>query len=120
MKPADIHRQICEMYGGHAMSDSMVMRWVRHFNEGRENAHADPWSGRQSVVNEALVRTGEEKIQENRRSTISSLSLQFPQILRSLLHEILFDKLHFQKLCSRWVPKVFTDIHKNKQAEWHA
>jgi hypothetical protein len=33
MKPADIHRQVCEVYGEHAMSDSMVRRWVRHFNE---------------------------------------------------------------------------------------
>jgi hypothetical protein len=29
MKPADIHRQLCEVYGEHAMSDSMVRshRW---------------------------------------------------------------------------------------------
>jgi hypothetical protein len=37
------------------------------------------------VVNEDLVRAVEEKIQENRRFTISSLSLHFPQISRSLL-----------------------------------
>jgi hypothetical protein len=24
MKPADIHRRLCEVYGEHAMSDSMV------------------------------------------------------------------------------------------------
>jgi hypothetical protein len=29
MKPADIHRQLCELYEEHAMSDSMVRRWVR-------------------------------------------------------------------------------------------
>jgi hypothetical protein len=45
MKPADIHRQLCEVYGEHAMSDSMVRRWGRHFNEGRENVHDDPRSG---------------------------------------------------------------------------
>jgi transposase-like protein len=35
MKPAEIHRQLCEVYGEHAVSDSMVRRWVRRFNEGR-------------------------------------------------------------------------------------
>jgi hypothetical protein len=45
MKAADIHRQLCEVYGEHAMSDSMVRRWMRHFNEGCENVHDDPWSG---------------------------------------------------------------------------
>jgi transposase len=62
MKMADIHRQICEVYGAHAMSDSMVRRWVSHFNEGCKNVHDDPRNGRPSVVNEELVRTLEQKI----------------------------------------------------------
>jgi hypothetical protein len=72
------------------------------------------------VVNDDLVHAVEEKIQENRRFTISSLSLHFQQISLSLLHEILCDKLRFWKLCTYWVPKVLTDEHKMKQAMWHA
>jgi transposase len=64
MKLADIHH-LHEVYGEHAMSNSMVWRWVRHFNEGGENVHDDP-SGKPSVINEDLVHTEEEKIQENR------------------------------------------------------
>jgi hypothetical protein len=92
---------------------------VRHFNDGRENVHDDPPSGRLSVVNEDLMHAVEEKIQENRQFTIWSLSLHFPQISRSLLHEIVSDKLRFQKLCSCWVPKMLTDEHKMKQVMWH-
>jgi hypothetical protein len=66
MKPADIYRQLCEVYEEHDMSDSMARRWVRDFNEGRENVHDDPGNGRPSVFNEDLVRAMEEKIQENR------------------------------------------------------
>jgi hypothetical protein len=120
MKQADIHRQLCEMYGEHAMSDSMVRSCVTHFNEERENVHDDPRSGRPSVVNEDLVHAVEEKIQENRRFTISTFSLHFPQISRSFPHGIVPDKLSFRKLCSRWVPKMLTDEHKKKQATWHA
>jgi transposase len=116
MKPADIHRQLCEVYGEHAMSDSLVRRWVRYFTEGCKNVHDDPRSDGPSVVNEDLVRAVKEKIQEKRRFTISSLSLRFPQISRSFLHEIVSDKLRFRKLCSRWVPKSLTDEHKMKQA----
>jgi len=29
IQPADIHRQLCEVYGEGAMSDSMVRRWCR-------------------------------------------------------------------------------------------
>jgi hypothetical protein len=59
------------------------------------------------VVNRDLVRAVEEKIQEKRRSTISSLSLHFSQIVS--------DKLRFQKLCSHWVPKMLMEEHKIKR-----
>jgi hypothetical protein len=39
IKPADIHCQLCEVYGEHAISDSVVRRWVRHFNEDMGIAH---------------------------------------------------------------------------------
>ena len=77
MKPVEIHRQLCDGYGEHAMSSSMVRRWLRLFSEGCENVHDDPRSGRPSVVNEDLVRAVEEKIRENRRFTITSISLHF-------------------------------------------
>ena len=66
MTPAEIHRQLCDVYGEHAISSSLVRRWVQLFNEGRENMHDDPRSGRPSVVNEDLVRAIEVKIRENR------------------------------------------------------
>jgi hypothetical protein len=88
---ADI-RQLCEVYGEHAMSDSLVRRWVRHF-KGRKNVHDDSRSGQLSPVNEDLVHAVEEKIQENKLFTISLLFLHFPQISWPLLHEIVSDKL---------------------------
>jgi len=66
MTPAEIHRQLCDVYGEHAISSSMVRRWVRLFNEGRENVHDDPSSGRPSVVNADLMRAVEEKFRESR------------------------------------------------------
>ena len=33
----EIHHQICQVYGDNAMSDGMVRKWVRMFNEGRED-----------------------------------------------------------------------------------
>jgi len=35
--PSEIHHQICQVYGDNAMSDGMVRKWVRMFNEGRES-----------------------------------------------------------------------------------
>ena len=38
-KPADIRSQICEVYGENAMSDGMVRKWARKFEESRDNGH---------------------------------------------------------------------------------
>jgi hypothetical protein len=65
MKPAEI-RQLCDVYEEHAMSSSIVQRWVRPSIEGPENVHDDPRSSRPSVENEDLVRAVEKKIRENR------------------------------------------------------
>jgi len=78
--PSEIHHQICQVYGDNAMSDGMVRKWVRIFNEGRENVHDEARSGRPSLVNDDLVRKVNERVRADRRFTISDLSLHFPLI----------------------------------------
>ena len=55
-----------------------------------------------------LVRTG------------GSQFLCFPWIFhnchRSVLYKIVTDRLRYQKLCSRWVPKMLTEEHKTERA----
>ncbi|GFV52616.1 mariner Mos1 transposase [Trichonephila clavipes] len=41
--------------------------------------------------------------------------MEFPQVSRSLMHEIVTDKLKFHILCARWVPKILTESHKTKR-----
>ena len=55
------------------------------FNEGRENVHDEARSGRPSLVNDDLVRKVNERVRDDRRFTISYLSLHFPQISRTLM-----------------------------------
>ena len=93
MLPIEIHHQICQVYGDNAMSVSMVRKWVRMFNEGRENVHDEARSGRPSLVNDDLMRNVNERVCDDRRFTISDLSLQFPQISRTLLYDIVSSHL---------------------------
>jgi transposase len=37
------------------MNDGMVRKWVRKFNEGRDNVHEEPRSGRPSVLADGHV-----------------------------------------------------------------
>jgi hypothetical protein len=60
VKPADIHRQICEVYGENAMSNGMVRKWVGKFNEGRDNAYDEPRSVRPVVfTGDHVLRGGD-------------------------------------------------------------
>jgi transposase len=105
IQPADIHRQVCEVYGEGVMSDSMVRRWCRQFESGRDNVHDDKHSGRPSVVTSDLVQQIKVKIRENRRFTITDLAEFFPNVSRKTVHRIVIENRHFRKLCARWVPK---------------
>jgi len=70
------------------MSDGMVRKWVRMFNEGRENVHDEARSGRPSLVNDDLLHKVNERVRDDRRFTISDLSLHLPQISRTLLYDL--------------------------------
>ena len=86
--PSESHNQICQVYGDNVMSDGMVRKWVRMFNEGRENVYDEARSGLPSLVNDDLVPKVNERTRDDRRFTISDLSPHFPQISRTLLRDI--------------------------------
>ena len=75
---SEIHHQICQVYGDNVMSDGMFRKWVRMFNEWRENVHDEARSWRPSLMNDDLVRKVNERVRDDRRFTISDLSLHFP------------------------------------------
>ena len=85
---SEIHHQICQVYGDNEMSDGMVRKWIRMFNEGQENMHDEAQSGRPSLVNDDLVRKVNERVRDDRHFTISDPSLHFPQISRTLVDDI--------------------------------
>ncbi|KAL4104946.1 hypothetical protein QTP88_020222 [Uroleucon formosanum] len=117
LKPIDIYRQLREMYGDYVMNESSVRKWCIQFKNGRTNVHDEEKSGRPSIGTDDLVAKVDEKIRENRRFTITELSLCFPRISRTLLFEIVSQKLGYHKFCARWVPKLLTDHHKGQRLE---
>ena len=115
LKPIGIHREICAVYGQNIISDGMVRKWVREFKDAVTNVHDEQRSGRPSVVNESLVQKVDNKVRENRRFTISSSCDDFHNVSRSVLYDIVTEHLSYRNLCSRWVPKMLTDVHKTKR-----
>ena len=88
MLPSEIHHQICQVYGDNAMIDGIIRKWVRVVIEGRGNVHDEARSGRPSLVDDDLVHKVNERVRDDRRFTISDLSLRFPQISSTLLYDM--------------------------------
>ena len=83
------------------MNESSVRKWCIRFKNGRTNVHDEERSGRPSIVTDDLLAKVDEKIRENRRFTITRLSLCFPQVSRKLLFEIVTHKLGYLLLFGR-------------------
>ncbi|GBM04537.1 hypothetical protein AVEN_197934-1 [Araneus ventricosus] len=117
LSAADIHRELCAVYGLNIMSEGVVRQcqWVRFFKDGRTNIHDESRSGRPSVVNADLMKEINEKIRLLRNFTITQLSEHLPNISRTVLYETVTLKLGYRKFCARWVPKMLTEIHKSSR-----
>ncbi|GFX94732.1 uncharacterized protein TNCV_4800091 [Trichonephila clavipes] len=115
MSAAYIHRQITEVYGKETMSGSKVRKWVRKFKNGRTNVYDVERSDRPSVITADLRQGVETKILENKRFTITTLSLEFPDLSRWVVYKIVTKDLNFKKLCSRWIPRLITAEDKEKR-----
>ncbi|GFY05899.1 uncharacterized protein TNCV_4405641 [Trichonephila clavipes] len=76
----------------------MVHRWCRQFSEGRQSVHDEERSGRPSIISSDVVEFVRQRVLENRRFTIMEPSSRFPQMSRSLLHDIVTKHLMFKKL----------------------
>jgi len=74
--------------------------------KGERTWHGEPRSGCPSLVNEDLARKVNERVCDDRRFTISDLSLHFLQISMTLLHDTVSSHL------GRWWPHSMRRVYK--------
>jgi transposase len=58
---AEIHRELCVVYGRNIMSEGTVRQWCRMFKDGRTNVQDEERSGRPTVVSDDLCQSVEQK-----------------------------------------------------------
>lgn len=112
---AEIHRELCLVYGPTVMSEGKVRQWCRNFKNGRTNVHDEKRSGRPSIQTDEIVSQVDQTLRSDRRLTISGLADKFPQLGRTTVYNIVTENLAYRKLCARWVPKMLTDHHKEQR-----
>ena len=88
--PSETHHQICQVYGDNAVSDGMVRKWVRMFNEGQENVYDEARSGRPSLMNDDLMRKVNEKTDVPRFLICPCTFLRFQELYSMTLSTVIW------------------------------
>ncbi|KAJ4426467.1 hypothetical protein ANN_27281 [Periplaneta americana] len=101
LKPAEIYRQLKEVYGDTVMNEINVKKWCEMFNNGQTNVHDETRPGRPSLITEDLKTKVNDRILQDRRTSLDELHIAFPDISRSLLGEIVSQHLGYHKICAR-------------------
>jgi transposase len=57
MSAAEIHPELCAVYGQNVMSEGTVRQWHRMFKDGRTNVHDEERNGRPSVLSVDLIQS---------------------------------------------------------------
>lgn len=99
------------------MNRQNTTKLVREFREGRKSVHDEERSGRPSLVTDDFIQKVEQFIREARRLTIDELLEKCPGVSRSVLHEVISNRLDYRKLSALWVLKMLTEEHKQKRIE---
>ncbi|KAI6656110.1 Transposase [Oopsacas minuta] len=113
--PRNINKDLVQVYGGEACSESTVKKWSLRFREGRVSVEDDPRMGQPIIAttanNIALVA---EMCDSDPRITIEQLATSLT-LLTGSVHAILNKHLGMSKVCSRWVPHLLNQTQKKTQ-----
>lgn len=108
-----IHNDLKQVYGDGCCSYDSVARWIRQFNDGRDDLKDKARSGRPSTsVNEGSLTRAAAILKEDRSVTIGYLAIELGISVGST-HTLLHDKLGLRKRCSRWIPHQLTPTRRS-------
>ena len=110
-----IHNDLRQVYGDVACSYDTVARWIRAFNDGRDDFKDKERSGRPSTsVNEGSAARAAVLLKEDRSATIGYLAAELGISVGST-HTLLHDEMGLRKRCSRWIPHLLTVDQKRQR-----
>ena len=112
---SEIVQMLNQVYGESAMQRVAIYKWVKRFEEGRDDVEDDPREGRPSTsrVQENVERV-KELVLPDRRITVRMIADQL-NLSKSSLHNILREELKMRKLCAKIVPKVLSEEQKQRR-----
>jgi len=99
------------------MNQRKVYEWVERFKSGRTHVTDEGRSGRPSTSRtQDHIYRADAMIREDRRITVSKVAAHL-DISYGSAYTIPHDDLGYRKVCTQWVPKELTVLHKQQHVE---
>ncbi len=114
-KPIDCWRQLHEVFGDAAMSQTQVRVWHRRIRGGDMCVDDKGRSGRpRSKRTDELTGRVQELVNEDRRKSVRKIA-QKTGVNRMTVHQVLRKDLKMNKVTSKFVPRVLTQEMKDRR-----
>ena len=117
LKPVDIHREVCDIYGQGQMSYMTICRWVARFKSGHQQLKDAAHTGRPATTttkqNISRIR---QILEKDARYTVRQLA-RMTSLTLARVHWILKKHLELRKMNARWIPHLLTDDQKRSRVE---
>lgn len=106
---------IKQAFGNDSMTDCNIRVWYNRFKSGRETVASDPRSGRPASSNSPEnVEKVRAAIVKDSRLTVRELEDEL-NIPKTIVAEILTEKLGLRRVAAKFVPKVLTAEQKERR-----
>ncbi|GBP77052.1 Histone-lysine N-methyltransferase SETMAR [Eumeta japonica] len=115
--PKEIFEDMVSVLQESAPSYTMVKKWARLFQQGRESCEDDSRPGRPvTVVTEENVRKIEKLVLADRRIKLWQIAEEL-QISKERVGEIIHEHTNMRKISARWIPKMLTPFDKQRRLQ---
>ncbi|GBP38515.1 Putative uncharacterized protein FLJ37770 [Eumeta japonica] len=115
--PKEIFEDLALVLQESAPSYTMVKKWARLFQQGRESCEDDPRPGRPvTLVTEENIRKIEKLVLVDRRIKLWQIAEEL-QISKERVREIIHEHMNMRKISARWVPKMLTPFDKQRRLQ---
>ena len=106
------YEKLQRTYGEHSLSRAHVFRWHKSFLEGREQVEDEPRVGRPSTSKtDDNVERARFLVRSDLRLTLRMISSEL-NLNWFTVHQVLTQDLDMRKVCTKMVPKNFTNEQK--------
>ena len=110
----EIHAELVQIHGGHALSISTVRRWYHKFQQGVADFSVKKTGGHVTKVTPAKLQQIQNILAQDNTTCICMIAQQTSLSLRTI-HHTLRNRLQLKKRPAKWIPHLLNQAQKTRR-----